>query len=938
MTTVTCVILSHNHRAFAVQAVQSALTQDYPAELLDVVILDDGSTDGTGDLLEHTFGDDPRVTVLRQENQGFVRSTNRVVAAATGELIGFLDGDDMWVRDRVRRQVALLDARPDVGLVHGDMEIVDAQGATMHPSFFGYSGFGEVPRGRILGTLLRMNVVTTSSIMVRASLRDRFLPVPDELFFPDWHVATMVAEVAAIEHVDGVTARYRSHSSNMGLGGTGNKFYADMRHNVRITRWHLRHLDVSAVLPGELVLAAQSMLTQATRAAAELGCWAADVLPVTDGDRDEAVQATRAARAADRAGDQAAALLARVRALAADPWDGAAHADLMISATRMDPTSIPARPPETRTVGVLAFADELLAEPALLEAYAAAVSGRRRRHARDPHARRRRGRCHARRSARSPRARGWTPRTLPTCCWCRRATRPGCSPRRSASSTAGAARPPPTAASRGSTSTVSTCSPTPRSGVLVESRTRTVLKQDERAADAARVHSHHPRVTVAIATRDGAATLREAIDSCLEQSYSDLEVLVVDDGSTDGSAALLAELADERLRVVRHDTVLGPAACSETILREARGELIARLEDDDVALPDRVKLQVQVFDRHPETGVVHGDAVTVDAEGRAIGAFRSGNRSRRALIDQLVRGTDTIVAASVMVHRRVFDEVGGYDAALAHFSDLDLWLRAARSFRFRHVPDGPLVLSRRYGRDEEPTPEQLIELQAVLRSNLADWPLDDLVPELDWSVLPRPYAERRACLVLAHAFDARRLPRLADEWRARADAATSEPWRAARRPSGRRIVLSSFGFDDAGGGTIVPRYVAKELAQRGHQVTVFAAGVARLDGRAALRGAHDRGGRRRGRLGAQPSARAARSRASPSRAGRSGDPHGLRRAARSRRPRRRAPAQPAQPRAVAGRRDVLARHPHGLLDPQLLARLRAQLPLPRRPLAVRRPG
>ena len=276
--------------------------------------------------------------------------------------------------------------------------------------------------------------------------------------------------------------------------------------------------------------------------------------------------------------------------------------------------------------------------------------------------------------------------------------------------------------------------------------------------------------------------------------------------------------------------MLGPAACSETILREARGELIARLEDDDVALPDRIKLQVQVFDRHPETGVVHGDAVTVDAEGRAIGAFRSGNRSRRALIDQLVRGTDTMVAASVMVHRRVFDEVGGYDAALAHFSDLDLWLRAARSFRFRHVPDGPLVLSRRYGRDEEPTPEQLIELQGVLRSNLADWPLDDLVPELDWSVLPRPYAERRACLVLAHAFDARRLPRLADEWRARADAATSEPWRAARRPSGRRIVLSSFGFDDAGGGTIVPRYVAKELAQRGHQVTVFAAGVARLDG------------------------------------------------------------------------------------------------------------
>lgn len=374
MTTVTCVILSHDHREFALQAVESALRQDYPAELLDVVILDDGSGDGTGELLEQTFGDNPRVTVLHQENQGFVRSTNRVVAAARGELIGFLDGDDMWVRDRVRRQVAIFEARPDVGLVHGDMQIVDARGAVLHPSFFAYSGFGDVPRGHILGTLLRMNVVTTSSIMVRASLRERFLPVPDELFFPDWHVATRVAEVAAVELVEGTTALYRSHSSNMGLGGTGAKFYADLRHNVRITRWHLRHLELADVAPVELVLAVQTMLTNATRAAAELGCWAGDVLPVTGADRAEALQAGRTARTLDRAGELAAAVVARVRALGADPWDGAAHADLMIAAARLDPAAARARPPASRTVGVLAFADELLAAPELLEAYAAAVS------------------------------------------------------------------------------------------------------------------------------------------------------------------------------------------------------------------------------------------------------------------------------------------------------------------------------------------------------------------------------------------------------------------------------------------------------------------------------------------------------------------------------------------------------------------------------------
>jgi hypothetical protein len=374
MTTVTCVITAHDHRAFAVQAVGSALAQDYPAELLDVVIVDDGSQDGTGELLDATFGDHPRVTVLRQENRGFVAAMNRVIAAAQGELIGILDGDDLWPSDRIRRQVALLDARPDVGLVHGDMEIVDATGHTLHPSYFSYSGFGEVPRGRILGTLLRQNVVAGGASLFRASLRDRILPIADELVYPDWQIAARVAEVAAIEHIGGVANRYRSHGGNMGLGGTGAKFFADMRHNVRITRWMLRHLEIASVAPGELVAAAQTMLGNATRAAAELGCWARDVLPVTDDDRGDAAHASVSAREADRAADRATALVARVRALAADPWDGAALADLLIAAARTDPTLVRARAPETRGVGVLAFADELLAAPELLEAYAAAVS------------------------------------------------------------------------------------------------------------------------------------------------------------------------------------------------------------------------------------------------------------------------------------------------------------------------------------------------------------------------------------------------------------------------------------------------------------------------------------------------------------------------------------------------------------------------------------
>jgi glycosyltransferase involved in cell wall biosynthesis len=347
------------------------------------------------------------------------------------------------------------------------------------------------------------------------------------------------------------------------------------------------------------------------------------------------------------------------------------------------------------------------------------------------------------------------------------------------------------------------------------------------------VQSHGPRVTFAIATWNGERYLREAVESCLEQSYRDLEVLVVDDGSSDGTAGILASFDPARVRVVRHETNRGIAAAYDTIVREARGELIARLGHDDVALPDRIARQVAIFDRFPDTGIVHGDAVTIDGDGRTIGGWNSGEYPRRTLIDLLVRRLNNLIDPSTMIHRRVFEAVGAYDPAFPMCNDFDFWLRAVREHRFRHVPGAPLILYRRHGgnfSDESHKAKELAEVEAALRKNLADWPLEDLVPELDWAVLPREAAERRARLVLAEAFAARDLPVLAADWRAAAGALPTSPYRPGRVPSGRRILLTSFGFADAGGGTIVPRYVAKELAQRGHEVTVFAAGVAQLEG------------------------------------------------------------------------------------------------------------
>jgi glycosyltransferase involved in cell wall biosynthesis len=339
-----------------------------------------------------------------------------------------------------------------------------------------------------------------------------------------------------------------------------------------------------------------------------------------------------------------------------------------------------------------------------------------------------------------------------------------------------------------------------------------------------------PRVTLGVATYERDTYLHEAIASCLQQTYEDLEVLVVLDGGRNPRVEqVLAGFDDPRLRVVRHEVNRGIAEAYNTIVREARGELVAMLGDDDVAAPDRIARQVAVFDRHPDTGIAHGAATIIDADGVERGVWPSRDRSPHELLRHLVREHNTLVDPTRMVHRRVYEAIGGYDPSFRLAQDFDFWLRAARRFRFRDVPGAPLIGFRRHGEnfsDESARALEIEEVERALRALIEAAPLRELVPELDWPVMDPRSAERRALEVLADAFEKRMLPlpRLAGELRARARRVPSS---ARPASNGRRIVLTAFGWNDPGGGTTVPRVVAKELACRGWDVTVFHAATAR---------------------------------------------------------------------------------------------------------------
>ncbi len=338
-----------------------------------------------------------------------------------------------------------------------------------------------------------------------------------------------------------------------------------------------------------------------------------------------------------------------------------------------------------------------------------------------------------------------------------------------------------------------------------------------------------PRVTLGIATYNRDTYLGEAITSCLTQDYESLEVLVVMDGTTNPAIEqVLDDFHDPRLRVVRHDGNRGIAAAYNTFVSEGRGELIAMLGDDDVSLPGRIRRQVEVFDRFPDTGVVHGDAKVIDAIGRHTGSWGSADFTSRALIADMWRSHNHIVDPTRMVHRRVYETAGGYDDRYPLANDMDFWLRAAERFRFRHLAGEPLVAVRRHddnGSGQEHRAREIADVERALESSLERMGLRELVPELDWPVLEPAEGERQALLRLADAVTRRQLPLpgLGERLRSRA---AEIPAPAPRTATRGRLLMTSFGFNDSGGGTTVPRLAAKELARRGWDVTVFYAATA----------------------------------------------------------------------------------------------------------------
>jgi glycosyltransferase involved in cell wall biosynthesis len=194
-------------------------------------------------------------------------------------------------------------------------------------------------------------------------------------------------------------------------------------------------------------------------------------------------------------------------------------------------------------------------------------------------------------------------------------------------------------------------------------------------------------ISVVIPTHNREELIARAVRSVQNQTYKDLEILVVSDGSTDGTKAVVESLAkdDDRIRFIEYFPAKGGNTARNTGIKASQGEYVAFLDDDDEWLSDKLECQIKVMESSEKIGLVYTGVHIIYLNEKAEYSFRAkehGDLKERILIDNCIGTTST-----VMVRRSLFEKTGLFDEALKARQDYDLWIRFCQVCETGCVPD-----------------------------------------------------------------------------------------------------------------------------------------------------------------------------------------------------------------------------------------------------------
>lgn len=202
------VIAVYNSEKFVEEAIESILNQTY--QDFEIIVVDDGSTDESADIIK-SFND-KRIIYMYQENQGHADAKNKGVLRSKGKYKAFLDSDDVWLPEKLEKQVAILDSNPEIALVYSDCYYADVRGKVMARAFKRAKPF----RVAVFSQLFLSNFIPFSTVVVRKEIFEKVgLFNPKYFIAPDYDLFLRIAKHFKIEYVDLPLAKYRIHKANI---------------------------------------------------------------------------------------------------------------------------------------------------------------------------------------------------------------------------------------------------------------------------------------------------------------------------------------------------------------------------------------------------------------------------------------------------------------------------------------------------------------------------------------------------------------------------------------------------------------------------------------------------------------------------------------------------------------------------------------------------
>jgi glycosyltransferase involved in cell wall biosynthesis len=241
---------------------------------------------------------------------------------------------------------------------------------------------------------------------------------------------------------------------------------------------------------------------------------------------------------------------------------------------------------------------------------------------------------------------------------------------------------------------------------------------------------YQKKVSVIIPTYNRAEFLRSAIKSALRQTFTDFEIIVSDDKSTDHTREVVRSFKDRRIKYLLNEGNKGPSATRNTAILASKGEYIAFLDDDDEWLPDKLQRQVEILDKSQANicGVYSNRLIIDKTTGKVISDNPGTDRLTGNLLYQLAVKSP-IHTTTVLIRRKCLDEVGLFDETISYMEDRDLWIRLSMNWEFEYISQ-PLVrayihgnahLSKNLEGQTEGREKLLEKYQYLFKKNKKSW-------------------------------------------------------------------------------------------------------------------------------------------------------------------------------------------------------------------------